>query len=47
LADTPQQPAERRCPCCGIGTLCLIGWVPAGAQLLALSLASIAAIDTS
>jgi hypothetical protein len=47
LADTPQKPSERRCPCCGVGTLCLIGWVPAGAQLLALSLASIAAIDTS
>jgi hypothetical protein len=47
LADTPQQPAERRCPCCGIGTLCLIGWVPVGAQLLALGLASIAAVNTS
>ena len=47
LADAQPTAMERRCPCCGVGTLCLIGWVPAGAQLLALSLASIAAADTS
>ena len=47
LADAQPTAVERRCPCCGVGTLCLIGWVPAGAQLLALSLAFIAAADTS
>jgi Putative transposase len=47
LVDAQPRVVERRCPCCGVGTLCLIGWVPAGAQLLALSLASIATADTS
>ena len=47
LTDARRKPAERRCPCCGVGTLCLIGLVPAGAQLLALGLASIAAVNTS
>ena len=47
LTDAPQSIVERRCPCCGIGNLCLIGWVPAGAPLLTLALASIAAVNTS
>ena len=28
--EVPQKTAERKCPCCGIGTLCFLGWVPAG-----------------
>jgi hypothetical protein len=47
LTDAHQNAGERRCPCCGVGTLCLIGWVPAGAPLLTLALASIAAVNTS
>ena len=47
LPDAQPHTMERRCPCCGVGTLCLIGLVPAGAQLLALGLASIAAVNTS
>jgi hypothetical protein len=46
LVDAQPRVVERRCPCFGVGTLCLIG-VPAGAQLLALSLASIATVDMS
>ncbi len=31
LLTAPQRNAiERRCPCCGIGTLCFLGYVPAG-----------------
>ena len=29
----PQKPADRKCPCCGIGTLCFLGWVPAGTHI--------------
>jgi hypothetical protein len=44
LPDAQPKPAERRCPCCGVGTLCLVGWVPAGTVILTLS---VAAINTS
>ena len=33
LTDVPQKPVEHRCPCCGIGTLCFLGWIPAGAVI--------------
>ena len=28
-----QKPVEHRCPRCGIGTLCFLGWIPAGAVI--------------
>jgi hypothetical protein len=31
--EVPQKTAERKCPCCGIGTLCFLGWVPAGTHV--------------
>jgi hypothetical protein len=31
LTDVPPRPVEHRCPRCGIGTLCFLGWIPAGA----------------
>jgi Putative transposase/Transposase zinc-binding domain len=31
LTDVSQKPVEHRCPRCGIGTLCFLGWIPAGA----------------
>ena len=45
LTDAQPKPAERRCPYCGVGTLCLIGLVPAGAPIP--TLASVAALNTS
>jgi hypothetical protein len=45
LTDAQLKPAERRCPCCGVGVLCLVGLVPAGAPIL--TLASVAALNTS
>jgi hypothetical protein len=45
LTDAQPKPAERRCPSCGVGTLCLIGLVPAGAPIL--TLASVAVLNTS
>jgi Putative transposase/Transposase zinc-binding domain len=33
LIDPQQQTLERRCPSCGIGHLCLLGWVPAAAAI--------------
>jgi hypothetical protein len=33
LTHAQQTAVERRCPCCGIGTLCVLGWIPAGAQI--------------
>jgi hypothetical protein len=39
-----QPKPERRCPCCGVGTLCLLGWIQPGEPLPALSPA---ATDTS
>src|SRR5512133_2522886 len=47
VTDVAPNTPQRRCPCCGVGTLCLIGWVPAGAPLLTLALAAVAAVDTS
>lgn len=32
--EIPQKSADRKCPCCGIGTLCLLGWVPAGTHVV-------------
>jgi hypothetical protein len=29
LSIPPRNAIERKCPCCGIGTLCLLGYVPA------------------
>ena len=31
--EVPRKTAERKCPCCGIGTLCFLGWVPAGTHV--------------
>jgi hypothetical protein len=31
--EVPLKTAERKCPCCGIGTLCFLGWVPAGTHV--------------
>lgn len=31
--EVPQKTVERKCPCCGIGTLCFLGWVPAGTHI--------------
>ena len=31
--EVPQKTVERKCPCCGIGTLCFLGWVPAGTPI--------------
>jgi hypothetical protein len=31
LTDIPQKPVEHRCHRRGIGTLCFLGWIPAGA----------------
>ena len=39
-----QPKPERRCPCCGVGTLCLLGWIQPGEPLPALPPA---ATDTS
>jgi hypothetical protein len=33
LTDVRQKPVEHRCPRCGIGTLCFLGWIPAGAVI--------------
>ena len=33
LTDLPPKPVQYRCPRCGIGTLCLLGWIPAGAVI--------------
>jgi Putative transposase/Transposase zinc-binding domain len=44
--DEKQKLVERRCPCCGVGTLCLVGWVPPGSPLPRAQL-NAAAIDTS
>jgi hypothetical protein len=30
LTDRQQDAVARKCPCCGVGTLCLLGWIPAG-----------------
>lgn len=30
LTDRQKSAITRRCPCCCIGTLCVLGWVPAG-----------------
>ena len=35
LNERQQNALERRCPYCGIGTLCILGWVPPGAEILA------------
>jgi hypothetical protein len=35
LKPCQQNALERRCPCCGIGTLCILGWIPAGSEILA------------
>jgi hypothetical protein len=35
LNERQQDAVERRCPYCGIGTSCILGWVPAGAEILA------------
>jgi hypothetical protein len=37
---------ERKCPCCGTGTLCLLGYVPAGTLINSISPASIS-VDSS
>ena len=42
--ESQPKSAERRCPYCGVGTLCLLGWLPAGAPLPAIP---VAAVDTS
>jgi hypothetical protein len=34
LNERQQNAVERRCPHCGIGTLCILGWVPAGVVAL-------------
>jgi hypothetical protein len=44
LAEAQQNAAERRCPCCGVGTLCLLGLIPRGAPLPAIAPAR---VDTS
>jgi len=44
LTEAQQKALQRRCPCCGVGTLCLLGLLPPGASLPALSPA---AVDTS
>lgn len=36
LSQREQNAVERRCPHCGIGTLCILGWVPAGVEILSL-----------
>jgi len=33
LTDQQQKAVQPRCPVCGIGTLCVLGWIPAGAVL--------------
>jgi hypothetical protein len=33
LTDVQPEAVQYRCPRCGIGTLCLLGWIPAGAIL--------------
>ena len=33
LTDPQQKAVQPRCPVCGIGTLCVLGWIPAGAVL--------------
>ena len=30
LTDRQQDAVARKWPCCGVGTLCLLGWIPAG-----------------
>jgi hypothetical protein len=37
---------ERKCPCCGTGTLCLLGYVPAGTLINSISPASVS-VDSS
>jgi hypothetical protein len=44
--DDKQKSIQRRCPCCGVGTLCLVGWTPPGSPLLAAQL-NAGTIDTS
>jgi hypothetical protein len=48
--DTPTitqgNPIERKCPCCGTGTLCLLGHVPAGTLITSTSMAYLA-VDSS
>jgi hypothetical protein len=45
LSERQQNAVERRCPHCGIGTLCILGWVPAGAEMLALILSQLIRLD--
>ena len=44
--EVKQRLVERRCPCCGVGTLCLIGWLPPGAEM-PVARPIVATLDTS
>jgi hypothetical protein len=46
LSDSQPQTIERRCPCCGIGHLCILGCVPA-ATAIRLSTSIPIAVDSS
>ena len=45
-AEVPQKTVDRKCPCCGIGTLCFLGWVPAETSIDALVSAQVL-VDSS
>ena len=38
LPDVQQKAVAHKCPHCGIGTLCFLAWIPAGAVLNSLAL---------